>query len=398
MVRRLFAKILFFSIVLAGPSLSAGQISETEFQKVLREKAGFREADLRALEKAEPVVKLLPGKEKKEIIVCGIVRLGEVSDTPIVTFRDSLTQRKTKSMLAGEEFSSPPVLNDLQSLKLEKSDFESLRKCRDGDCGLRLSANLLERLRTEFDLKGPDYQQRITEAYRQDVLDLVNAYLTAGNEALGRYNKPKSKIDLVKLSGVLLEDLPLAGDLAPEFVRYLRDFPGDPLTVADSKLNWSKIDFGLKPMVTVSHTVTYDASTGGRARFLIATKQIYASRYVDSSLAVSMLVDITGENAVHRYVIFTDVSRSDELGGLFGGFKRSLVGDEAVDRVKEMLKTAKMRLETVQREDGGSEPPSDPAISAEGKASRIYLGIIGLAVAGALFFLLYRKAETRPNR
>lgn len=387
-------------MLVGTPVFPLSQISNAEFQKVLREKAGFREADLPALERGEPVVKLLPAKEKKEIIVYGIVRLGKVSETSIVNFRDSLTQRKNKSMLAGEEFSSPPVLNDLRSLKLEKSDFDSLQKCRDGDCSLRLSAGFIERLRGDLDRNSPDYQQRVTEAYRQDILDMVNAYLASGDGALARYNTPKSKIDFVKLPRQLLGNLPLVGNLAPEFVLYLGGFPGDPLPVADSKLTWAKVNFGLKPMVTVTHTVTYNASGDGRTRFFIATKQIYASRYVDSSFAVSMLVDIAQGNSVHRYLIFTDVSRSDALGGLFGGLKRNIVGDEAAEHVKEMLKTAKTRLETVQRDENGSEPGSDSGGSVEGKGSRgAYLGIIGLALAGVIFFILfYRRSGARANR
>lgn len=398
MIKWPFAKILFLSILLAAPSFSVGQNSEAEFQKMLREKAAFQETDLAALERGDPVVKVLPAKDKKEIIVYGIVRLGKIQETSIIAFRDSLTQRKNKSMLAGGEFTSPPVINDLDSLNLEKNDFESLQKCRHGDCGLKVSAALIGKL-NDLDQNAGDYRSRITEVYRQEIIDFINDYLSRGDVAIERYNSPGRKTDLVQLTRSLISDVPFAGDLSPEFIKYLRNFPDDELQIVDSKFNWAKVNFGLKPMVTITHTLTYDGSSGGRTRFLVGTKQIYASRYVDSSLALSMMVDIAADNTVHRYLIFTDVSRSDALGGLFGGFKRDLVGGEAVEHVKEMLKTARTRLETPPNQENDPGLPPEPAGSIEkGNLVMLYAILVGLVFTAAVLYMFLSRRTRISGR
>ncbi len=72
------------------------------------------------------------------------------------------------------------------------------------------------------------------------------------------------------------------------------------------------------------------------------THQIYASRYMNGSVAVATVVS---DEAGRFYLAFADISRSDAIGGLFSGIKRGIVTGEGEGRVKDLLESAKTRLE-----------------------------------------------------
>jgi hypothetical protein len=58
-----------------------------------------------------------------------------------------------------------------------------------------------------------------------------------------------------------------------------------------------------------------------------------------------MLVRFSSSDPAATYLIFTNISRSDSLGGFFGSLKRGVVSKESEDRVRDMLLRAKLRIE-----------------------------------------------------
>ena len=62
-------------LVCFGASTVWAQTSITEFQKVLAEKASFQETDFAALQANQPVVRLAPVSDKREIAVAGLVNI-----------------------------------------------------------------------------------------------------------------------------------------------------------------------------------------------------------------------------------------------------------------------------------------------------------------------------------
>ena len=61
--------IAFCAIVLLSTNAALAQSSVVEFQKILHEQAAFDEIDFAALERGQPVVRLLPVKHKREVAV-----------------------------------------------------------------------------------------------------------------------------------------------------------------------------------------------------------------------------------------------------------------------------------------------------------------------------------------
>ncbi len=73
--RRLLILITSFVMPWFGANDCPAQDPIAEFQRVLREKSVFGESDLAALDHGETVIKRLPARDKRELAMCGMVRL-----------------------------------------------------------------------------------------------------------------------------------------------------------------------------------------------------------------------------------------------------------------------------------------------------------------------------------
>lgn len=157
-----------FVLAWFGAVTSLGQTSVQEFRNVLRDEAAFTADDFSALERGEMVVKLLPVKDKREVAVCGLMRLQVPLAVSLQAFQRSMTQRNRNSILEIGKFSSPPSLEDLQALTLEDSDIEDLKQCVVGDCKLKMSAAMIERFRKEVAWPAPDYRSQASRFISTD--------------------------------------------------------------------------------------------------------------------------------------------------------------------------------------------------------------------------------------
>ncbi|CAN5443113.1 hypothetical protein BH20ACI3_BH20ACI3_19610 [soil metagenome] len=171
-----FAALLWF-----GVATCLAQSSVEEFRRVLSDQATFTANDFSALERGEMVVKLLPVKDKREVAVCGLVRMQAPVEVGLKAFQESMAQQNRNSISEIGRFSSRPTLEDLQELTLEDRDIEDLKRCVVGDCKLKLSAAMIERFHKEVDWVAPDYRFQATRLFRQILLDYVRDYLSRGD-------------------------------------------------------------------------------------------------------------------------------------------------------------------------------------------------------------------------
>ncbi|MFS8087396.1 MAG: hypothetical protein ACMG6H_17325 [Acidobacteriota bacterium] len=74
----------------------------------------------------------------------------------------------------------------------------------------------------------------------------------------------------------LLGGLLYIDDAAPQFLEYLKRFPSLEMRDVENSISWAKIDFGLKPVVIVTHVATYASEDNGTRRILVVSKQLYA--------------------------------------------------------------------------------------------------------------------------
>ncbi|HEX3102570.1 MAG TPA: hypothetical protein VHQ01_12285, partial [Pyrinomonadaceae bacterium] len=266
--------ILVLTLVLTAAT--AAQISLNEFRQLLRDRAGFEDTDLLTLNSGQPVIKVLPADDKREVAVCGVLRLGKVQELSLAAFREAITTRNNKAVLADGKFSSPPTIEDLNTLKLDDRDIEELKECEPGNCDIKISANMISKLRSGVDWDAPEYRSQATQTFSSLLVDYLRDYFARGDKALIQIDSRKTPVNLPDENREILEKALFIKELAPEFRKYLSDYPRYQLPDVDTGLLWSKVNTGIKPIVTITQTSAYTSSSYALPQFIVAAKQIFA--------------------------------------------------------------------------------------------------------------------------
>jgi hypothetical protein len=313
------------------------QNSLAEFEKLLREKVAFVEADFAALKQGQTVVKVFPGQDKGDVAVCGIVGLEVPAEVFLESFRESMVRKTNPAILEIGRFSSPPALHDLDKLTIENRDIEDMKECLVGDCRLKLSTTMIERFHKEMDWETPDYRNRASQLLKLMLLDYVRDYMSRGDAALLEYSDKSKAVRPLDEQRALMVGASYAN------VQDLKGSPRPELTIVENAIVWSKIKFGLKPVVAINHIIIYKRKQKTGPQILISSKQIYANHYFDSSLALTGFVNIPGASP-GSYLFYENRSRADGLGGVFGKIKRRIVEDKVLAGVKAILEQSKVNL------------------------------------------------------
>ncbi len=323
-------------LVIVGASSVLAQNSSAELQKALSEKAAFGEKDFAALQLNQPVVRSLPTSDKAEIAVSGLVNIRAVADDFLRSYRDSMTQKSNPAILEIGSFGREPSLTDLETLTLETADIEDLKDCVVGECQVKLSAAMIERFRKEIDWNGADYRAKATNLFRQMLLEYVKDYRTRGDAALIEYNDKRAEVSLAAEQRAL--------SAAPSYINgFINDSKAGLLLLEDA-LVWSKIKFGLKPVIAINHISIYKRNGDVGPQVLIASKQIYANHYFNASLALTAFVRVS-DATNGAYLVSENRSRADGLEGPFGKIKRGVVEKKAVEGLRTILEHSKASLE-----------------------------------------------------
>src|SRR5258705_763476 len=377
------SSLLIFFGICALVSLSANncpaQNSVAEFHKALSDRASFDGADFVALAEGQPVVKLLPARDKREVVVAGLTPLQAPAELFLQWFRESMDRKSNPAILEIGGFSSQPTLDDLQMLTFEESDLEDLKECVVGDCRLKLSALMIERLQKEVDWNAPDYRAPATQLLKAMLLDYVRDYQAHGDSALIEYHDKQTAVRLDEEQQDLMAAL--SQDLLNEIPKNLTSSSNGELRLVEQALVWSKIKFGLKPVIAINHITIYQREQKSGPQILIASKQIYANHYFDSSLALTAFLSIPGASS--GYLFYENRSRADGLGGAFSGLKRGIIENRALDGVKAILYQSQLSLEARALNGSGSSAAtvSDVALGRRWRVGRAqaFLLLVGLA-------------------
>ena len=321
-------------LVCSSANISPGQSSIAEFQKLLREKAAFDEADLAALQTNQPVVRLSPVADKREVAVSGVVNVRAGADDFLKSYRDGMTRKNNAAILEIGSFGKEPALADLESLTIDPGDIEDLKACAVGDCQIKLSATMIERFRKEIDWESPNPNVAVTNLFKQMLLDYVRDYGTRGDAALIEYNDKRDEVNLANEQRALAS---AAG--------YINSFLADPksdLQLVDDAIVWSKIRFGLKPVFAINHIRIYKRDREVGPQVLVASKQIYANHYFNASHALTAFVSVPNQGA---YLVYENRSIADGLEGPFRKIKRGVVEKKAVEGLRAILDQSRSNLE-----------------------------------------------------
>ncbi|HEV8427319.1 MAG TPA: hypothetical protein VGQ41_05365 [Pyrinomonadaceae bacterium] len=312
------------------------QSSSAEFQKALSEKAAFDETDFATLQLNQAVVRSIPTSDKAEIAVSGLVNIRAVAEEFLRSYRDSMTRKSNTAILEIGAFGLEPSPADLETLTLETRDIEDLKECVVGECQVKLSAAMIERFRKEINWDAADYESKVTSLFRQMLFEYVKDYRTRGEAALIEYSDKRDQVSLADEQRTL--------NAAPSYVNQFINGSKAGLELLEDALVWSKIKFGLKPVIAINHILIYKRNSDVGPQVLIASEQIYANHYFNASLALTAFVRVP-DAPNGAYLVYENRSRADGLEGPFGKLKRGVVEKKAVEGLRSILEHSKARLE-----------------------------------------------------
>ena len=334
MVIRLRSLLMCIPLIWFGGNTAIAQRSVAEFQQLLQRKASFEQTDFAALQLEQPVVRLVPVSDKREVAVSGLVNIRAGADEFLTSYRDSMTRKNDPAILEIGSFARQPALTDLQNLTIETQDIDDLKECIVGNCQVKLSAPMIERFRKEINWQAPDYQVRVTNLFKQMLFEYVRDYRSRGDAALIQYNDKRNEVSVAAEHRALTSASGYINDLLAD--------KESGLQLLEDTIIWSKIKFGLKPVIAINHITIYKHSGNVGPQVLVASKQIYANHYFNAFLALTAFVSVPDSGA---YLVYENRSRADGLEGPFSKIKRGVVEKKALEGLKNILEHSKASLD-----------------------------------------------------
>jgi len=268
-----------------------------------------------------------------EMAVTGGIRVNASKQIFLALVRDIASFKRGPDVVEIGRFSEPPTLQDLATLTIDTDDFNPAT-CRLRDCDVRLPASVIEQV--------PHARDPGTY-FKQVILNNVIAY--EKGDATGRllqYDDGERPIRPVDEFEALLQNTPSLGALVPGLPDHFRHYPTDTVAADDDFLYWSKEKFGIAPFITVTHVTI--ACPSART-CVMATRDVYSSRYIDASLSISIATG-AGDRSDVFYLIFANRSRANALKGAFAGLRRAMAARRARGSLEDNLKHVKARIES----------------------------------------------------
>ena len=290
--------------------------------------------------------------DTREVAVAGAVRIASSSERLVGRYREIESLKRSAIVLEIGRFSKPPRPADLAAVPFEDYSLD-LRDCRPGDCRVRLGEPAIARFHPRWTGAPPiGASGRAPSGVKSLPATLPTSAGTAGSALPTLVNK-REPLSVPAEFSLLVPNFAFVAAFSPAFHAYLRDSVPGASEEFEEILYWSKEDFGVRPVLRLSHQAI------GRApgAVLIATTQIYADHYLDAGLTVTMALDAKGEDGAPAfYMISVSRARTRSLAGMLRAFIRSTVQNRSRDALRKILASTKSSLEQ-QRAPGVSVRP-----------------------------------------
>ena len=296
--------------------------------------------DRRQLLAGNAISRALPADGSKELAVFGAAWIKAPIERYVQRLNDIEQFERGGRFKLTRRISSPPQLSDFATLRLPDEDVRDLRSCEVEDCELKLSERAIQRFRSEVNWKAANPRPAVDGTMRQLAFDFVTAYLRGGNQQLEVYRdrgRPTSPAAEFRDMVGLMAELPLYD---PALRRYLIDFPSVTLPNSTSFLYWQETEFGLKPIIRISHITIRQGATDT----IVASKMLYATHYFWTALDLRALIPDPARGPGF-WLLTTSRSRTDGLTGLTGLFIRHRARSEIVEGTLKVLESTKEKVE-----------------------------------------------------
>lgn len=299
--------------------------------------------DLRKVQDGRAVSHTLEAASN-EVAVVGIVRMALSADFYVSRLRDIAAFKRSDTVQQIGTFSAEPQPGDLRDLTLDPGDLRDLRECRQQECGLQLPASVIEQIGTKVDWRSPQADAQASDIFRTALVDYVRRYRASRGLEPMVYANERDPVHVGVSYRAILDS---ERDILPEFpsIRQYLLAPSStsrPDAVADL-IYWSKENVSSRSAISVTHMTIFRTSAGPAEAYLATSRQLYASRYFDASLGMTLLLQ--DPQAAHTYVVYANRTHTDAFGGILGGIARRVVRSRVRSGAADMLERVKVRLE-----------------------------------------------------
>lgn len=313
--------------------------------KLLREGGASEQEAERVAHSRNSFARALPHIQDGEVALMGAVSIPVPLDFFVERFREVETFRKGPGVLGVGKIGYPARGADIENLHLDSKTLQTLRTCRLGKCGVKLSSEMMDTLRRLPD--GHGRTSGFDSAFRELLFTYLKRYQEEGTAAMIAYADSDPPVESSKVFLALLGQFEWLKEYSPELYDVLRkSLPKDSSDV-EQFFYWSKDDFGLKPVITMTHVLTSSGLLAGKRWMVAASKQIYADHYLEGSLGLTLAVD-ESPDAGHPAIVVAYVNRSqtDGLRGWLASIQRAIVERRARKGLADRL--SQMKNELVQ--------------------------------------------------
>jgi hypothetical protein len=323
------------------PALLAARPETPSLREFLERRLEVDEKEWQAIQAGTPVVKLRRGRDSSETRLMGVVKIQGSPEEFIERYRDVVRFEKGTGVLQIGRFSEPPRVSDLAALTVDEGDIEDVKECRPGDCAIKMSEVTMNAFRG-IDWAEADATEKANRLARRMIVDFLESYQSGGNQALGLFHDKKKPLLVGRQFEEMMEDpdLPV---YFPELFRFLLDYPASPLPGSEEIFYWSKVDFGLKPVIRLNHVVIFRPEIG-TVKYTIASKMLYTTHYFNTGVELKFLVQ-EPDSAGSYYLVIGNRSRSDGLTGFTGAVLGGKIRGKAREGLGSYLAAVKSNLE-----------------------------------------------------
>src|SRR3989442_5496768 len=287
-----------------------------QLTRFLQQSIALDDAQLDALERGEPVVKVLETRERRDVALFGIITTQATREQYEREMRDFPTSLRTPTRTQLGIFSNPAAESDVAAVTINSRDVSEMKDCKPGDCVVKLPATDMRRIREQMNWSAPaaELQAQLNAYARRRLVEYVSDYRTRGDSAMAIYDdRGNLNVHSSEAFQAQLAESPYVYENVPSLQNYLVSYPRGslPLPGAAEILFWSEDALPrLRPILSVTHLVVYTpAELPGIT--LMAAKQIYADHYFETAFDLTCTVD----RSPGTYILVLRRYRFDNLPG-----------------------------------------------------------------------------------
>jgi hypothetical protein len=293
------------------------------------------------------IARVVPAQEH-DVAVFAAVPVNVGGDRLVAWIRRIEALKKTSYVLAIRRVSAPVRLEDFDSLTVESGDLDDIRNCRPGKCALKLTAVEIESLQAVIQQHGTAWKPAVERAFRQIVFERIKTYGEKGHEGFADVRDVSAAHSPAHAFAGILQRSDFLTRQLPQLAEHLRRPPSQSPAI-ESFIYWSKELFSRKTVISATQVSIVRPDREGLPEVVIASKQIFATHYMDASLGITAIVR---DGPSKRYLTYLNRSDVDVVGGFFGGLVRSILQRRLRNEAPGILIGLRERLES------GEPPPA----------------------------------------